>query len=81
MLLFCFSNYAYISLSRCLVRVFPQGTGNDVNHVGFAGPTGAIMGAGLGDSTCLITDGRFSGASRGFLIGTSACSVSVPSPP
>ncbi|KAG8806372.1 hypothetical protein FRC17_005056 [Serendipita sp. 399] len=33
------------------------------------GPTGAIMGAGLGDKTCLITDGRFSGASRGFIIG------------
>ncbi|KAF8751244.1 Dihydroxy-acid dehydratase [Rhizoctonia solani] len=33
------------------------------------GPTGAIMGAGLGKSTCLITDGRFSGASRGFIIG------------
>ncbi|KAG9086255.1 hypothetical protein FRC06_003202 [Ceratobasidium sp. 370] len=33
------------------------------------GPTGAIMGAGLGNSTCLITDGRFSGASRGFIIG------------
>jgi dihydroxy-acid dehydratase len=27
------------------------------------------MGAGLGDSTALITDGRFSGASRGFIIG------------
>lgn len=27
------------------------------------------MGAGLGNSTCLITDGRFSGASRGFIIG------------
>jgi hypothetical protein len=33
------------------------------------GPTGAIMGAGLGNSVCLITDGRFSGASRGFIIG------------
>ncbi|KZP17954.1 dihydroxy-acid dehydratase [Athelia psychrophila] len=33
------------------------------------GPTGALMGAGLGDSTALITDGRFSGASRGFIIG------------
>ncbi|QRV78653.1 dihydroxy-acid dehydratase [Ceratobasidium sp. AG-Ba] len=33
------------------------------------GPTGALMGAGLGNSTCLITDGRFSGASRGFIIG------------
>jgi dihydroxy-acid dehydratase len=27
------------------------------------------MGAGLGNSTALITDGRFSGASRGFIIG------------
>ena len=34
------------------------------------GPTGALIGAGLGNSTCLITDGRFSGASRGFIIGT-----------
>ncbi|KAG8744275.1 hypothetical protein FRC10_010438 [Ceratobasidium sp. 414] len=33
------------------------------------GPTAAIMGAGFGNSTCLITDGRFSGASRGFIIG------------
>lgn len=33
------------------------------------GPTGALMGAGLGSSTALITDGRFSGASRGFIIG------------
>jgi len=33
------------------------------------GPTAALMGAGLGKSTCLITDGRFSGASRGFIIG------------
>jgi Dehydratase family len=33
------------------------------------GPTGAIMGAGLGTSVALITDGRFSGASRGFIIG------------
>ncbi|KAF7321726.1 Dihydroxy-acid dehydratase [Mycena kentingensis (nom. inval.)] len=33
------------------------------------GPTGAIAGAGLSKSTALITDGRFSGASRGFIIG------------
>lgn len=33
------------------------------------GPTGAIAGAGLAGSTALITDGRFSGASRGFIIG------------
>jgi len=33
------------------------------------GPTAALMGAGLGGKTALITDGRFSGASRGFIIG------------
>ncbi|KAF8160760.1 dihydroxy-acid/6-phosphogluconate dehydratase [Crassisporium funariophilum] len=33
------------------------------------GPTGSIAGAGLANSTALITDGRFSGASRGFIIG------------
>lgn len=27
------------------------------------------MGAGLGNDTALITDGRFSGASRGFVVG------------
>ncbi len=32
-------------------------------------PTSAIAGAGLGDSVALITDGRFSGASRGASIG------------
>ncbi len=33
------------------------------------GPTGAIMGAGLGKDVALITDGRFSGGSHGFVIG------------
>ena len=32
-------------------------------------PTSAIVGAGLGDSVALITDGRFSGATRGAAIG------------
>ena len=32
-------------------------------------PTAAIMGAGLGSSCALITDGRFSGGSHGFCIG------------
>jgi dihydroxy-acid dehydratase len=27
------------------------------------------MGAGLGDSVALVTDGRFSGATRGFMVG------------
>jgi dihydroxy-acid dehydratase len=31
--------------------------------------TGAIQGAGLGDTVALMTDGRFSGATHGFMIG------------
>jgi dihydroxy-acid dehydratase len=33
------------------------------------GVTAAIMGAGLGDSVALVTDGRFSGATRGLMAG------------
>lgn len=33
------------------------------------GPTAAVMGRGLGDKVALITDGRFSGGSRGFVVG------------
>jgi len=32
-------------------------------------PTSAIMGAGLGNDVALMTDGRFSGGSHGFIIG------------
>ena len=32
-------------------------------------PTSALMGAGLGDKVALITDGRFSGGTHGFVIG------------
>lgn len=32
-------------------------------------PTSAIMGAGLGEDVALITDGRFSGGSHGFVVG------------
>jgi dihydroxy-acid dehydratase len=32
-------------------------------------PTANIMGRGLGEKVCLITDGRFSGATRGACIG------------
>ena len=31
--------------------------------------TGALQGAGLGGSVALMTDGRFSGASHGFMVG------------
>ncbi len=32
-------------------------------------PTAAIMGKGLGNEVALITDGRFSGGSHGFVVG------------
>ena len=32
-------------------------------------PTSAIMGAGLGKTVALLTDGRFSGGSHGFIAG------------
>jgi dihydroxy-acid dehydratase len=33
------------------------------------GPTSAIMGRGLGKTVALITDGRFSGGTHGFVVG------------
>jgi dihydroxy-acid dehydratase len=33
------------------------------------GVTSAIVGAGLADAVALVTDGRFSGATRGFMVG------------
>ena len=54
---------------------------NDVVVIRYEGPkggpgmremlsvTGALIGTGLGDSVALITDGRFSGGSHGFVVG------------
>ena len=33
------------------------------------GVTGAVMGAGMGDTVAMVTDGRFSGATRGLMVG------------
>ncbi len=44
------------------------------------GVTGAIMGAGLGDTVALVTDGRFSGATRGFMVGHVAPEAFVGGP-
>jgi len=40
-------------------------------------PTSAIIGAGLGDSVALITDGRFSGATYGLVVGHVAPEAAV----
>ncbi|MCO5175488.1 MAG: dihydroxy-acid dehydratase [Thermomicrobiales bacterium] len=44
------------------------------------GVTGALVGAGLGDSVGLLTDGRFSGGTRGFCIGHVAPEAAVGGP-
>jgi dihydroxy-acid dehydratase len=42
--------------------------------------TGAIVGEGLGDSVAMVTDGRFSGATQGFMIGHVAPEAAVGGP-
>lgn len=44
------------------------------------GVTAAIVGAGLGDSVALMTDGRFSGATRGLMAGHVAPEAAVGGP-
>ena len=44
------------------------------------GPTGAIMGKGLGNDVALITDGRFSGGSHGFVVGHVSPEAAVGGP-
>jgi dihydroxy-acid dehydratase len=43
-------------------------------------PTSYIMGAGLGESVALITDGRFSGGTRGACIGHISPEAAVGGP-
>jgi dihydroxy-acid dehydratase len=43
-------------------------------------PTGAIVGRGLGDKVALITDGRFSGGSHGFVVGHISPEAAVGGP-
>lgn len=65
---------------------------NDVVVIRYEGPkggpgmremlavTGALIGAGLGDSVALMTDGRFSGATHGFMAGHVAPEAAVGGP-
>merc|ERR1719231_1149192 len=43
-------------------------------------PTSAIMGAGLGADVALLTDGRFSGGSHGFIVGHICLEAQVGGP-
>jgi dihydroxy-acid dehydratase len=67
-------------------------TANDVVVIAYEGPkggpgmremlsiTGAIVGAGLGESVALVTDGRFSGGTHGLMIGHVAPEAAVGGP-
>lgn len=44
------------------------------------GPTSALMGQGLGAHVALITDGRFSGGSHGFVVGHISPEAAVGGP-
>jgi dihydroxy-acid dehydratase len=44
------------------------------------GVTAAIVGEGLGDSVALLTDGRFSGATRGLMVGHVAPEAALGGP-
>jgi dihydroxy-acid dehydratase len=44
------------------------------------GVTAALVGEGLGDSVALLTDGRFSGATRGFMVGHVAPEAAMRGP-
>lgn len=44
------------------------------------GVTGALVGAGLGENVALLTDGRFSGATRGLMIGHIAPEAALGGP-
>ena len=44
------------------------------------GITGAIVGAGLGETVALLTDGRFSGGTRGLMIGHVAPEAAMGGP-
>jgi dihydroxy-acid dehydratase len=49
-----------------------EGPGGGPGMREMLGVTSALMGAGLGDSVALVTDGRFSGATRGLMAGHAA---------
>ena len=67
--------------SRCARSSTAESSAGDVIVIRYEGPkggpgmremlspTGAIIGRGLGDKVALITDGRFSGGSHGFVVG------------
>jgi len=54
---------------KCVVIIRYEGPKGGPGMPEMLKPSSAIMGAGLGNDIALVTDGRFSGGSHGFLIG------------
>ena len=69
-----FSGAAIQIVNVTFIREGPKGAVREMN------PTSAIAGMGLGSSVALITDGRFSGASRGASIGHVSPEAAVGGP-
>jgi dihydroxy-acid dehydratase len=57
------------SLRGCVIVIRYEGPQGGPGMPEMLTPTSAIAGAGLADQVALVTDGRFSGGSHGFLIG------------
>ena len=57
------------SLRGCVIVIRYEGPKGGPGMPEMLTPTSAIMGAGLGDACALLTDGRFSGGSHGFVVG------------
>jgi dihydroxy-acid dehydratase len=53
----------------CVIVIRYEGPKGGPGMPEMLSPTSILMGAGLGDKVALITDGRFSGGSHGFIIG------------
>ena len=57
-----------------------EGPKGGPGHARDAGVTGALVGQRLDDSVVLLTDGRFSGATHGFMVGHVAPEAQVGGP-
>lgn len=68
------------SLRGCVIVIRYEGPKGGPGMKEMLKPTSAVMGAGLGDDVALITDGRFSGGTHGFVVGHVAPEAQVGGP-
>lgn len=68
------------SLRGCVIVIRYEGPKGGPGMKEMLKPTSAVMGAGLAEHVALITDGRFSGGSHGFVVGHVAPEAQVGGP-